>query len=93
MAALGIDLGTTFSAVARVAASGHSEIILNRDGEAITPSVVLFQGDEVLVGSMAKRSAAIFPDDCVQFVKRHMGDQHWTHVDSAGVTRGVRAPR
>jgi len=87
MPALGIDLGTTFSATARVDASGRSEIILNRDGESITPSVVLFQGDQVLVGSMAKRSAAMFPDDCVQFVKRYMGDQHWSHIDSAGVTR------
>jgi molecular chaperone DnaK len=87
MPALGIDLGTTFSAVARVDAAGRSEVILNRDGESITPSVVLFQGDQVLVGSMAKRSAAMFPDDCVQFVKRYMGDQHWSHIDSAGVTR------
>jgi molecular chaperone DnaK len=87
MPALGIDLGTTFSATARTVSAGRSEIILNRDGESITPSVVLFQGDQVLVGSMARRSAAMFPDDCVQFVKRYMGDQHWRHVDSAGVTR------
>jgi molecular chaperone DnaK len=36
---------------------------------------------------MAKRSAAMFPDDCVQFEKRYMGDQHWSHIDSAAVTR------
>ena len=87
MTVLGIDLGTTFSATARVDGTGRAQIINNRDGEAITPSVVLFQGDQVVVGTMAKRSAAMFPDDCVQFVKRYMGDPHWQHVDSAGVVR------
>ena len=49
----------------------------NRDGDPITPSVVLFQGEDPLVGQMAKRSAATAPLDVVQFVKRHMGDPNW----------------
>lgn len=74
---VGIDLGTTFSAVARVNDLGKPEVIRNRDGDTVMPSVVLFQGDVPLVGAMAKRSAATAPLDVVQFVKRHMGDPSW----------------
>lgn len=81
---LGIDLGTTYSAVAAVGALGKPEILSNRDGERITPSVVLFQGDEVQVGSMAKRAAPTAPDDVVQFVKRQMGDPAWRFINSSG---------
>jgi molecular chaperone DnaK len=81
---IGIDLGTTFSAVGTINASGRPEIVKNREGEAITPSVVLFQGDQPLVGTMAKRSAALAPDDVIQFVKRHMGDPDWRFATSSG---------
>jgi molecular chaperone DnaK len=87
MTTYGIDLGTTFSAIAVLDPTGRPKILHNRDGEAITPSVALFQGDQVLVGSMAKRSAPMAPDDTVQFVKRFMGDPNWSHVDSAGTVR------
>jgi molecular chaperone DnaK len=79
--AIGIDLGTTYSSAA-VVRNGRPELLTNRDGDALTPSVVLFGDDQVLVGAMAKRSAAAMPDDCVQFVKRHMGDPHWRFIDS-----------
>ena len=79
---VGIDLGTTYSAVAYVNTMGKPEIITNREGERITPSVVLFQGESPLVGSMAKRSAPTAPDDVVQFVKRQMGDPTWRFVTS-----------
>lgn len=82
--ALGIDLGTTFSAVAAVDADGTPQILRNREGENITASVVLSQGDQVLVGSTAKRSAAAMPDDSAAFVKRFMGDPHWQFVDTQG---------
>lgn len=78
---VGIDLGTTYSAVAVVRDDGIPEILKNADGETTTPSVVLFQSfdgvDEPLVGSMAKRSAATDPDNVVQFVKRNMGNPNW----------------
>lgn len=83
-APIGIDLGTTFSAVAVVNSNGRPEIVKNREGEAITPSVVLFQGDQPLVGTMAKRSAVMAPEDVVQFVKRHMGDATWRFATSTG---------
>lgn len=82
--AIGIDLGTTFCAVAAVNTAGRPEIVKNREGETITPSVVLFQGDQPLVGTMAKRSAAMAPDDVVQFVKRDMGNPTWRHATSTG---------
>ncbi len=88
MPAIGIDLGTTYSAVAVLRDSGEVEVLPNRDGEDITPSVVLFQGfgssDEPLVGTMAKHSAASAPDDVVQFVKRQMGDPDWRFSSTSG---------
>ncbi|MDT0615241.1 Hsp70 family protein [Streptomyces lancefieldiae] len=71
---VGIDLGTTYCAVAVADRSGSPSIVRNREGENITPSVVMFQGDTVVVGSQAKRSAATAPDHVVQFVKRYMGE-------------------
>ncbi|HEY6738337.1 MAG TPA: Hsp70 family protein [Actinopolymorphaceae bacterium] len=83
---IGIDLGTTFSAAAKVNDLGKPEIIGNRDGENITPSVVLFQGEIPIVGSMAKRSAATAPLDTVQFVKRAMGDPSWRFETTEGTS-------
>ena len=71
---VGIDLGTTFSAIAYVNKHGHPEIIPNREGERITPSVVLFEENEPIVGSIAKRSAIASPYDTAQYVKRQMGN-------------------
>jgi molecular chaperone DnaK (HSP70) len=88
--AIGIDLGTTYCAVAVLRETGEPEILPNRDGEDITPSVVLFQefggSDEPLVGTMAKHSAASSPDDVVQFVKRNMGDPSWRFDSSGGAS-------
>lgn len=82
--AVGIDLGTTYSAIAVVGDGGRAEILANRDGERTTPSVVFFQEDgSVLIGTMAKRSAAVAPLDVVEFVKRQMGNPDWK-FDSTG---------
>lgn len=86
--AVGIDLGTTNSAVAVLRADGKPEILKNAEGNPITPSVVLFQDfdgvDEPLVGELAKRQAAASPEDIVQHVKRFMGDPHWRFDSSGG---------
>lgn len=78
---VGIDLGTTYSAVAVMQPTGTPAIVPNREGEAITPSVVLFNNhkgrDAPVVGAAAKRQAAVRPDDVVQYVKRYMGDPSW----------------
>lgn len=76
--AVGIDLGTTFSAIAHVNKHGVPEILHNAEGDRITPSVVLFEGDEVIVGNYAKQSAVVYPEQVVEFIKRFMGDPHFT---------------
>lgn len=87
--AVGIDLGTTYSAVAAMDyATGKVEILENAEGEATTPSVVFFQDidgdDEPLVGSMAKHMAGASPDNVVQFVKRNMGNPNWRFESATG---------
>ena len=73
----GIDLGTTYSCIAQVDRFGRPEVLGNMDGDQTTPSVVQFQGEDVVVGKLAKRSARIDPDNVAQLVKRHMGDLDW----------------
>ncbi len=79
-AAIGIDLGTTFCAVAHVTARGVPEIIPNAEGERLTPSVLFLPGDDVLVGSFAQDAGAALPGQVAAFVKRHMGDDGWRFV-------------
>ncbi|CAM3804314.1 Hsp70 family protein [Smaragdicoccus niigatensis] len=85
---VGIDLGTTYSAVAVLRPTGEPEVLINNAGEEITPSVVMFQDiggrDEPLVGTMAKHAAAGAPDDVVEFVKRFMGDRAYRFESSSG---------
>lgn len=81
---VGIDLGTTFSAIAVVNDAGRPEIIPGRNGEETTPSVVLFDGKWPIVGSIAKRSAVANPLSVVQLVKRQMGNPAWSFRSDAG---------
>ena len=71
--AIGIDLGTTFCAMAHIDAYGKPQIIPNTESERITPSVILFDGPNVIVGTLAKTSAVAEPEKIVDFVKREMG--------------------
>src|SRR5438270_12269368 len=71
--AIGIDLGTTFSAGAHIDAYGKPHIIPNSDSERITPSVILFDETNVIVGTLAKNSSVSEPEKIVDFVKREMG--------------------
>ena len=70
---VGIDLGTTFSAIAHVNEHGQPEIIPNAETERITPSVILFEDALVTVGKIAKQNARAVPEQIVEFVKREMG--------------------
>lgn len=74
---LGIDLGTTYCAVATINAAGQSEIVRNSEGDNTTPSVVLFSDGEIYIGKQAKAQRALFPDDVVEFVKRQIGSPSW----------------
>jgi len=70
---IGIDLGTTNSAVAYME-GGEPTIIPNAEGGRITPSVVAFtKTGERLVGQVAKRQAITNPDNTVYSIKRFMG--------------------
>ncbi len=71
--AIGIDLGTTFCAVGHIDAYGKPQIIPNAESERITPSVILFDGANAVVGGVAKQNAVAEPDKIVDFVKREMG--------------------
>ena len=83
---IGIDLGTTNSAVA-VVEGGQPEIITNAEGERITPSVVAFKKDgERLVGQVAKRQAITNPDRTFMSIKRHMGSDYKVEVDGKSYT-------
>ncbi len=84
--AVGIDLGTTNSAVA-VLEGGEPTIIANAEGGRTTPSVVAFsKGGEVLVGEVAKRQAVTNADRTIRSVKRHMGTDWETEVDGKKYT-------
>ena len=72
---IGIDLGTTNSVVAVVIGS-EPVVIPNKEGERITPSVVAFKGQEVLVGSIAKRQAILNAENTVFSIKRFMGRRY-----------------
>src|ERR1700710_347383 len=75
--AVGIDLGTTNSAVA-VLSGGEPEVIANAEGARTTPSVVAFaKNGEVLVGEVAKRQAVTNVDRTIRSVKRHIGEGNW----------------
>ncbi len=76
----GIDLGTTYSAIAHIDEYGKVDVIPNSEGDRITPSVILFEEDEVIVGKVAKNQAVAAPENVVQFVKRHIGEPDWVRV-------------
>lgn len=81
---VGIDLGTTYSAVAAIGPAGVPEVIRNAEGQTITPSVVYFDGAEVLVGQQAKAQRVVSPSDVVEFVKRQMGNPSWAYYAPNG---------
>lgn len=83
---IGIDLGTTNSAVA-VMEGGEPTIIVNAEGNRTTPSVVGFSKDgERLVGQVAKRQAIVNPDRTISSVKREMGTNYSKTIDGKKYT-------
>ena len=70
--AVGIDLGTTYSAVA-VMRGGHVEVIANDQGNRTTPSFVAFTSTERLIGESAKSQVAMNPENTVYDSKRLIG--------------------
>ncbi len=70
---VGIDLGTTNSVVARRNAYGRPEVVANREGANITPSVIYFGVDPPAVGQEAKEWARLGDSEIASFFKPHMG--------------------
>jgi molecular chaperone DnaK len=78
---IGIDLGTTMSAMAVIDEVGRPKIIHNAEGDNLTPSAILIKGDERIVGIKAKRSAKAHPERVAQLMKRRMNEPDWVFVD------------
>lgn len=76
---VGIDLGTTYSALAHLNDKGEPEVVNNADGRPITPSVVLLDEDKVVVGPSFERISVANPDQIVEAIKREMGNKDY-HV-------------
>src|ERR1700719_650847 len=74
--AVGIDLGTTNSVVA-VMEGGKPTVVINSEGSRLTPSVVAFtNAGERLVGQLAKRQAALNPENTIYSAKRFIGRRY-----------------
>ena len=83
---LGIDLGTTFSAMAYVDKFGKPTILPNADGHATTPSVIHFYDrNACVVGEEAVKMVVVDPANVVRFIKRSMGDTDFV-LDFFGVS-------
>ena len=78
---VGIDLGTTFSAVASIDPAGRAYLIRNHLGELLTPSVVDLTDDPPLVGIEAKERQAFGDPGVYGFFKRDMGDPHALFIE------------
>lgn len=75
--AIGIDLGTTFSVVARLDDTGRPTTVSNREGDLTTPSVVLFDGSDLVVGREAAKALSSEPDRVADCPKRQLGSRHY----------------
>ncbi|HUT80954.1 MAG TPA: molecular chaperone DnaK [Candidatus Bathyarchaeia archaeon] len=83
---VGIDLGTTNSAIAYME-GGNPTIIPNAEGGRITPSVVTITEDgEQIVGEIAKRQAVSKPDRTIRSIKRKMGSTHRVKINNKDFT-------
>ena len=84
-ATIGIDLGTTFSAIAALE-GGKSTIISNAEGARTTPSVVHIKGEDVTVGQIARNQAVVEPTHTVRSIKRKMGSNEKIPVNGKEYT-------
>lgn len=78
-AVVGIDLGTTFSAIAWVDEQDRLQVVPNAEGDNITPSLALLEGDTFIVGRAAQSQAIARPNDVARCIKRLMGEDYKFH--------------
>jgi len=74
---VGIDLGTTYSAIAYLDDDGNPTVASNADGRPITPSVVLLDEDRVVVGPSFQLISVASPDQIIEAIKREMGNKDY----------------
>jgi len=88
MAVVGIDLGTTRSLIAQIDEMGRPTIIKNAEGEALTPSVILFRKEadkiKAIVGKIAKNAMVARAQDVAMLIKRHMCEENYVFIDGDG---------
>lgn len=72
--AIGIDLGTTYSVVARLDETGRPVSLVNAEGDLLTPSVVLVEGEGAIVGKEAVKALGSEPEHVAQCAKREVGN-------------------
>ncbi|MBC8356823.1 MAG: Hsp70 family protein [Planctomycetes bacterium] len=73
--AVGIDLGTTFSAIAYIDDAGRPQVLSNQEGDQTTPSVVLIEDGDVVVGKEAAKAMATDMHNIAECAKRDLGMQ------------------
>lgn len=78
--AVGIDLGTTFSAVAFLDAHGRPQTLNNAEGDKLTPSAMLFDGEQVIVGKEAIKALGTDFERVAAFPKRDLGERAYHKV-------------
>src|SRR6185436_16719794 len=80
MRAVGIDLGTTYSAVAYLDGHGRPVTVVNTEGDLVTPSVVLFEPNNIVVGKEALKAIATEAELVAVCAKRDLGDRAYNKV-------------
>ena len=78
--AVGIDLGTTYSAVARLDDLGRPQTLINQEGDKTTPSVMLFEDNEVVIGKEAVKAMATDMELIAECPKRDLGHRMFHKV-------------
>jgi len=73
--AIGIDLGTTYSAIACLDDTARPVTITNAEGDLVTPSAVLFEDGEVVIGKEALKAIATDADRVARLAKRELGER------------------
>src|SRR6476646_8483168 len=73
--AIGIDLGTTFSVICKLDEMNRPQTLINAEGDKITPSVVFFEGDNVVVGKEAVKAMATDAAEVAECAKRDLGQR------------------
>src|SRR4051794_3716103 len=71
--ALGINLGTSSIAIARIDDVGRSSMLRHPQGDLLFESIVFFEDDELVFARAAKQAAAIQPDRAAEYAKRDLG--------------------